>query len=68
MPQVEYGGDNFEVDEDGFIDAYDHYNENWVQHVKNVEGIEEIIGDLDKHSGAMVMALDVPFMKGTLEI
>ena len=33
-----------------------------------VEGIEEIIGDLDKHSGAMLMALDVPFMKGTLEI
>ncbi|MFC1529042.1 PTS sugar transporter subunit IIA [Candidatus Latescibacterota bacterium] len=33
-----------------------------------VEGIEEIIGDLDKHSGAMVMALDVSFMKGTLEI
>ena len=33
-----------------------------------VEGIEDIIGDLDKHSGAMVMALDVPFMKGTLKI
>ncbi len=42
MPQVEFGGDTFEVDEDGFIDAYDNYNENWVQHVKGVEGIEDL--------------------------
>ncbi len=32
-----------------------------------VEGIEEIMGDLDTHSGAMVMALDIAFMKGSLE-
>lgn len=42
MPTVEFGGDTFTVDEDGFIDAYDNYNDNWVQHVKSVEGIEEI--------------------------
>lgn len=42
MPHVEYDGDNFEVDEDGFIDAYENYNENWVQYVKKEEGIEEI--------------------------
>ncbi len=29
--------------------------------------IEEMMGDLDKHSGAMIMALDVSFFKGTLE-
>lgn len=42
MPHVEFDGDNFEVDEDGFIDAYENYNENWVQYVKKEEGIEEI--------------------------
>ena len=29
--------------------------------------IEEVMGDLDKHSGALIMALDVPYFKGTLE-
>lgn len=32
-----------------------------------VARIESVTGDLDKHSGAMVMVLDVPFMKGSLE-
>lgn len=42
MPHVEFDGDSFEVDEDGFIDAYENYNENWAQYVKKEEGIEEI--------------------------
>lgn len=29
--------------------------------------IEEVMGDLDNHSGALVMALDVPYFKGTLD-
>ena len=33
-----------------------------------VEGIEEIMGDLDTHTGAMVIALDVFLMKGTMEV
>ena len=33
-----------------------------------VEGIEEITGDLDKKQGAMVLALDVPFYKGTMRM
>lgn len=33
-----------------------------------INGVEEIMGDLDKHTGAMVMALDIPFVKGTLEV
>jgi PTS system nitrogen regulatory IIA component len=33
-----------------------------------VEGVETIMGDLDKHSGAMVLALDISFIKGTLEV
>jgi len=33
-----------------------------------VEGIEAIMGDLSKHAGAMVLALDIGYMKGTLEV
>ena len=33
-----------------------------------VEGIEEIVGDLDTHSGAMVYAVDISFMKSSLEV
>ena len=32
------------------------------------QGIEEIMGDLDKHTGAMIMALDLFFIKGSMEI
>ncbi|MFP4546871.1 MAG: PTS sugar transporter subunit IIA [Bacteroidota bacterium] len=28
--------------------------------------IEEVMGDLKKHSGALIMALDVPYIKGTM--
>jgi len=42
MPTVEYGGDTFTVDEDGFIDSYESWSENWIQHVKGVEGIDEL--------------------------
>ncbi len=33
-----------------------------------VEDIEQILGDLDTHTGAMVLALDTYFIKGTLEV
>jgi len=33
-----------------------------------VQGIEDIMGDFDKHTGAMVMALDLFFVKGSMEI
>jgi PTS system nitrogen regulatory IIA component len=33
-----------------------------------VEGIEEILGDLDTHTGAFVYATDVDFVKGSLEV
>ena len=32
-----------------------------------VEGIEEILGDLDTHTGAYVYTMDVDFLKGSLE-
>lgn len=32
-----------------------------------IEGIEDIMGDLDTHSGAMVFTLDISYMKGSME-
>ena len=42
MPTVEYGGKTFTVDEDGFIDNFDNWSEEWVQLVKESEGIDEL--------------------------
>ena len=42
MATVEYMGKNFTVDEDGFIDSYDSWCEEWVQWVKHQEGIDEL--------------------------
>jgi tRNA 2-thiouridine synthesizing protein E len=48
MATVEYMGKTFTVDEDGFIDSYDNWNEEWVQWVKNQEGIEELTEEHSK--------------------
>jgi len=42
MPTVEFQGKTFAVDEDGFIDSFDNWSEEWVQYVKSVEGIKEM--------------------------
>ncbi len=42
MPQVEFSGKTFNVDEDGFIDDYTNWSEEWVQYVKTEEGIDEL--------------------------
>ena len=42
MATVDYMGKTFTVDEDGFIDNYTNWSEEWVQWVKNQEGIEEL--------------------------
>jgi tRNA 2-thiouridine synthesizing protein E len=42
MPTVEYEGQSFNVDEDGFIDDFNNWNKDWVKYVKQVEGIEEL--------------------------
>ena len=42
MPTVDFEGNNFNVDEDGFIDDFNNWNESWVRHVKATEGIEEL--------------------------
>ncbi|MCP4105596.1 MAG: TusE/DsrC/DsvC family sulfur relay protein [Desulfobacteraceae bacterium] len=48
MPTVEFQGQNFNVDEDGFIDDYANWNEVWVQYVKGAEGIEELTDEHNK--------------------
>ena len=42
MPTVEYLGKTFTVDEDGFIDSFDNWCDEWVMLVKESEGIEEL--------------------------
>ena len=42
MATVDYMGKTFTVDEDGFIDSYENWSEEWVQWVKHQEGIEEL--------------------------
>ena len=42
MPSVDYEGQTFNIDEDGFIDDFNNWNEQWVQLVKKEEGIEEL--------------------------
>ena len=34
MPTVEFMGKEFTVDEDGFIDSYENWSDEWVQWVK----------------------------------
>lgn len=42
MPTVEFQGNTFNIDEDGFIDNFENWNESWVQFVKKEEGIDEL--------------------------
>ncbi|NOY68008.1 MAG: TusE/DsrC/DsvC family sulfur relay protein [Deltaproteobacteria bacterium] len=42
MATVEYEGNTFNVDEDGFIDSFDGWTKEWVQYVKLQEGIDEL--------------------------
>ncbi|MBF0225095.1 MAG: TusE/DsrC/DsvC family sulfur relay protein [Desulfobacterales bacterium] len=45
MAEVEFQGKKFVVDEDGFIESFDTYSPEWVQYVKQQEGIEELTAD-----------------------
>jgi len=42
MATVEFQGKTFTVDEDGFIESYSEFSEEWVQWVKKEEGIDEL--------------------------
>ncbi len=48
MAEVEFQGKTFSVDEDGFIDDYKNWEPEWVQYVKNIEGIEELTDEHQK--------------------
>jgi dissimilatory sulfite reductase related protein len=45
MTTVEYNRLKFETDEDGFLYDLSHWNETWVQYVKEAESIKEITDD-----------------------
>ncbi len=32
-----------------------------------IRGVENLLGDLDKHGGASIISLDIHFVKGTME-
>jgi dissimilatory sulfite reductase related protein len=42
MGTIEFMGRSFSIDEDGFIDDYTNWGEEWVQYVKKEEGIDEL--------------------------
>jgi tRNA 2-thiouridine synthesizing protein E len=48
MATVEFQGKTFEVDEDGFLQSFDAWSPEWVDYVKESEGIKEITDEHKK--------------------
>jgi len=49
MPAIEHNGKIYEVDEDGFLlNGTEDWDENWVDYVKDLEGISEITDEHQK--------------------
>jgi len=42
MATIEFQGKNFEIDEDGFLLKFEDWTPEWVEYVKDSEGIAEI--------------------------
>lgn len=42
MPTIEFEGNSYEVDEDGFLQSLDSWNKDWVEYVKEEEGISDV--------------------------
>ena len=42
MPTVEFKENKFDVDEDGFLQGFEAWNEDWVEYVKEQEGISDV--------------------------
>ena len=55
MPEIEFGGKTFTVDEDGFIDNFENWAPEWVQFVKKEEGIDELT---DEHHKVITVLQD----------
>jgi tRNA 2-thiouridine synthesizing protein E len=45
MAVVEHSGKSFEVDEDGFLANLDEWGPEWVDYVKELEGISTLVDD-----------------------
>ena len=48
MATVEYKGKSFEVDEDGFLQKFEDWTLEWVDYVKDSEGIKELTPEHNK--------------------
>jgi tRNA 2-thiouridine synthesizing protein E len=55
MPTVEFKGSKFDVDEDGFLQSLDSWNHDWVEYVKESEGIKDLT---DEHWKVIQMLQD----------
>lgn len=55
MPTVEFQDKTFEVDEDGFLQSFDDWCPEWVDYVKDSEGISELT---DEHWKVIHMLQD----------
>ncbi len=54
MATVEYSGNTYEVDEDGFLTkGLEEWSNDWVHYVKNSEGIEELTDEHWKVIGSL---------------
>jgi tRNA 2-thiouridine synthesizing protein E len=45
MPTVEFEGETFITDEEGFLEDLNNWNEAWAQYIKRAEGITELTED-----------------------
>ena len=49
MASIEHNGTSYEVDEDGFLlNGSEEWDENWVDYVKSVEGINDMTDEHQK--------------------
>ncbi len=49
MPTIEHNGKSYKIDEDGFLlDDNGDWDENWVDYVRQIEGITEITDEHQK--------------------
>ena len=52
MAEVTYKGKSFEVDEDGFLLKFDEWCPEWLEYVKESEGISELTEDHQKSTNS----------------
>ena len=55
MATVEMNGKEFEIDEDGFLLDYSKFSDEWVEYVRQQEGIEELN---DEHKKVVTILQD----------